>query len=46
MITARIALGDLASQGFDELITNRDSHVKIIATPKHELLNGLRNGAH
>lgn len=34
MITSRILLQDLPGQGFDELINNKDQHVKILATPK------------
>ncbi len=39
MITARIALDDLVAKGFDELITKKDEHVKIVATPRAELLS-------
>lgn len=38
MITSRISLDDLKSKGFDELVTSRDLHCKIIATPRKELL--------
>lgn len=38
MITARIALDDVASKGFEELLTKKDDHVKIVATPRAELL--------
>ena len=38
MITSRIALEDVKSKGFEELMTNRDLHCKIVATPKPELL--------
>lgn len=34
MITSRILLRDLPGQGFEELINNKDHHVKIVATPK------------
>ena len=39
MITARIALDDLVGKGFDELINKKDEHVKIVATPRAELLD-------
>ena len=38
MITSRIGLEDLKNGGFDQLVTNRDLHSKIVATPKQELL--------
>lgn len=38
MITARIALDDIATKGFDELVTKKDDHVKIVVTPRAELL--------
>lgn len=38
MITARIDLEDLAEKGFDELITKKDEHVKIVATPRKGLV--------
>jgi len=39
MITSRISLDDIAVKGFDELITKKDEHVKILATPKSGLLS-------
>ncbi|MET0454391.1 MAG: 2,3-butanediol dehydrogenase [Mycobacterium sp.] len=33
MITARIALEDIVEAGFDELIRNKDQHIKIIVHP-------------
>ncbi|KAF2168824.1 hypothetical protein M409DRAFT_20841 [Zasmidium cellare ATCC 36951] len=45
MITSRILLRDLPGQGFEELINNKDQYVKIVATPKEELLaKASRNG--
>jgi len=38
MITARVTLDDVVSKGFDELLTKKDDHVKILVTPKAELL--------
>ncbi len=33
MITSKISVDDVVSKGFDELITNKDRHVKILVTP-------------
>nr|AIU93829.1 hypothetical protein LRS1606.395 [Rhodococcus sp. NS1] len=33
MITARISLEDVVEKGFDELIRNKDDHIKIIVSP-------------
>ena len=38
MVTARIGLEEVKERGFDELINNKDKHVKILVTPKAELL--------
>lgn len=38
LITARIALDDVVTKGFEELVNNKDDHVKILVTPKPELL--------
>ncbi|KAK5124856.1 hypothetical protein LTR85_001046 [Meristemomyces frigidus] len=38
MVTARIALEDVQEKGFEQLVKHRDEHVKILATPKRELL--------
>jgi hypothetical protein len=38
MITSRIILEDVVTKGFEELITNKDHHVKIMVTPKPECL--------
>lgn len=32
MVTSKIYIDDIMSKGFDELITNRDQHVKILVT--------------
>lgn len=39
MVTSRIALDDVATRGFEELIQNKDHHIKILVTPRPELLN-------
>lgn len=36
MITARISLDDVVEQGFEELVNNKDKHVKIVATPRRK----------
>ncbi|KAF2124076.1 threonine dehydrogenase, partial [Dothidotthia symphoricarpi CBS 119687] len=33
MVTSRIHLDDISEKGFDELVTNKDDHVKILVTP-------------
>lgn len=38
MITSRIFLDDVVKLGFEELIQKKDDHVKIIVTPKRDLL--------
>lgn len=38
MVTARIGLEDVVKGGFEELINNKDNHVKILVTPKPELI--------
>ena len=38
MVTSRISLEDVVEKGFTELIENKDEHVKILVTPKKELL--------
>ncbi len=37
-MSARIALDDVVQKGFEELVNNKDEHVKIMVTPKRELL--------
>lgn len=34
MVTSRIALEDLVPLGFEELIKNKDDHIKILVSPK------------
>lgn len=36
MITGRIALGELVERGFEELVKNREGHVKTLVTPREE----------
>ncbi|KAK5701764.1 hypothetical protein LTR97_004582 [Elasticomyces elasticus] len=38
MVTSRIAIEDIKEKGFEQLVKNKDKHVKILATPKKELL--------
>jgi hypothetical protein len=38
MVTGRILIEDVVTKGIDELINNKDDHVKILVTPKKELL--------
>lgn len=38
MVTARIALEDVIEKGFKELIKNKDAHIKILVTPRREIL--------
>jgi hypothetical protein len=38
MVTSRIILEDLPKMGFDELLNNRDEHIKILVTPKAKLI--------
>lgn len=33
MITSRIHVDDVVTKGFDELIKNKDQHIKILVTP-------------
>lgn len=37
MITGRIGLDSVTAKGFDELVTKKDAHVKILVTPRTEL---------
>lgn len=39
MVTARIGLDNVKEAGFDELINHKDKHIKILVTPKAELLS-------
>ena len=38
MVTSRIKLEDVTQKGFEELVQNKDYHIKILVTPKLELL--------
>lgn len=38
MITSRISLEDVVSKGFDELVNNKDDHIKILVTPKKQVV--------
>jgi (R,R)-butanediol dehydrogenase / meso-butanediol dehydrogenase / diacetyl reductase len=33
LVTSRIALDDVVERGFEELLTNRDAHIKILIEP-------------
>ncbi len=33
LVTSRISLSDIVEQGFEELVANRDRHVKILVKP-------------
>ena len=33
MITSKIHIDDIVSKGFDELVKNKDQHIKILVTP-------------
>jgi hypothetical protein len=38
MVTGRISIEDIKEKGFEQLVKNKDQHVKILATPRRELL--------
>jgi (R,R)-butanediol dehydrogenase/meso-butanediol dehydrogenase/diacetyl reductase len=38
MVTARIGLNEVVSGGFEQLIHSKDSHIKILVTPRSDLL--------
>ncbi|ODQ66095.1 GroES-like protein [Nadsonia fulvescens var. elongata DSM 6958] len=38
MITGKVHLNDVIEGGFDQLINNKDKHIKILATPNADLL--------
>lgn len=42
MVTARISLEDVVQGGFEQLVNNKDNHVKILVTPKSELISATR----
>lgn len=39
MVTSRIHLQDVVERGFEQLIQNKDHHIKILVTPKESLIN-------
>lgn len=41
MVTARVLLDDVVDQAFEELLTNKDGHLKIMVTPKSANLREL-----
>ncbi|OCK77958.1 threonine dehydrogenase [Lepidopterella palustris CBS 459.81] len=41
MVTSRIHLDDVPNKGFEELVTNKDDHIKILVTPKRENLGAV-----
>lgn len=38
MVTSRIYIDDISSKGFEELVTNKDQHVKIMVTTHKDKL--------
>ncbi len=34
MVTSRVPLEDVVAKGFEELINNKDDHIKILISPK------------
>lgn len=38
LISTRIGLEDLVEKGFKELLDNKDKHLKILVTPKLDIL--------
>lgn len=38
MITSRIDVNDTVEKGFNELVNNKDEHIKIMETPRKGLL--------
>jgi hypothetical protein len=43
MITSRIHLDDVVKLGFEELIQRKDDHIKILVTPRKDLLAKATN---
>lgn len=39
MVTSRIYLDDVVEKGFEELIKNKDHHIKIMVTPRKDFLD-------
>lgn len=44
MVTSRIALEDVVHKGFEELVLNKDDHIKILVTPRHDNLGHKAEG--
>lgn len=42
MVTRRVGLADVVEQGFEELINNKDEHVKILISPRAETSSSVR----
>lgn len=38
MVTARISVEDIVAKGFEELVNNKDQHIKIMVTPRKDLV--------
>jgi threonine dehydrogenase-like Zn-dependent dehydrogenase len=36
MVTSRVSLEDVVAGGFEELVNNKDDHIKILISPKKE----------
>jgi len=39
MVTDRIALEDVVTKGFEELVNHKDDHIKILVTPRASILS-------
>jgi len=40
MVTSRISVEDIVGKGFEELVNNKDQHIKIMVTPRRDALKG------
>jgi hypothetical protein len=38
MVTSRIYIDDITTKGFEELVTNKDQHIKIMVTTRKDRL--------
>lgn len=38
MVTSRISVEDIVAKGFEELVNNKDKHIKIMVTPRKDLV--------
>lgn len=38
MVTGRISVEDIVAKGFEELVNNKDEHIKIMVTPRRDLV--------